>query len=64
MLPLLNGYVEKTELSYFIKNLMPLAKKLRVKSEFFASKGQMIEHKVFDTLQNQVIIFINVKFLI
>jgi ribosomal RNA-processing protein 12 len=54
MLPLLKDHIEKTELAYFTKYFLPLAKKLRNKSEQFAKNRQTIEHKVFDTLQNQI----------
>jgi hypothetical protein len=54
MLPLLKDYIEKTELSYFVKHFLPLAKKLRVRSEEFVRSKKLIEHKIFDTLQNQV----------
>ncbi len=55
MLPLLKDYIEKTELSYFVKQLLPLAKKLRARSEELLRSKKLIEHKIFDTLQNQVI---------
>lgn len=54
MLPLLKDYIEKTELSYFVKTILPLAKKLRTKYEFFKQNNKQIEAKIFDTLQNQV----------
>lgn len=55
MLPLLKENIKRTELSYFVKELMPLAKKLRAKAEFFASQGQHIQAKIFENLQNQVL---------
>lgn len=55
MLPLLKENIKRTELSYFVKELMPLAKKLRAKAEFFASQGQPIQAKIFENLQNQVL---------
>lgn len=54
MLPLLKDCIEKTELSFFVKRILPLAQKLRVRFEFFKKKNQMIEAKIFDTLQNQL----------
>ncbi len=57
MLPLLKDYIEKTELSYFTNTLLPLAVKLRAKSKAFQVSNQQIEHKIFDTIQNQVNIF-------
>jgi ribosomal RNA-processing protein 12 len=54
MLPLLKDNIEKTELSYFIKTLLPLAIKLRTKSNEFLKNKQDIQHKIFDNLQNQV----------
>lgn len=54
MLPLLKDFVEKTDLSYFVNYLMPLANKLRARSEQFAKNRQMIEYKIFNTLQNQI----------
>lgn len=54
MLPLLKENIERTELAYFVKKLLPLAKKLREKSEYFSQHNQKIEAKIFDNLQNQV----------
>jgi hypothetical protein len=54
MLPLLKDFTEKTELSYFANTLLPLATKLRAKSKIFLDNNMLIEHKIFDTLQNQV----------
>ena len=55
MLPLLKENIKRTELSSFVKELMPLAKKLRAKAEFFGYQGQPIQAKIFENLQNQVL---------
>lgn len=57
MLPLLKDFIEKTELSYFTNTLLPLAQKLRAKSKLFLDNKMLMEHKIFDTLQNQVVLF-------
>ena len=54
MLPLLKDNIEKTELAYFIKTLLPLANKLRNKAIQFQLNKQPLEYKIFDNLQNQV----------
>jgi hypothetical protein len=58
MLPLLKENIEKTELRYFIEKFLPLAKKLRLKSIQLLNGKQLIESKVLDNLQNQVIYLI------
>ena len=55
MLPILKENIEKTELSFFVDTLLPLAKKLKAKSDYFAHIKKLIESKIFDNLQNQVI---------
>lgn len=57
MLPLLKENIEKTELAYFVDHLYPLAKKLRAKSDFFQHTKKLLEAKIFENLQNQVISF-------
>jgi hypothetical protein len=54
MLPILKDNIEKTELNYFVKHFLPLAQKLRSKSEVFAANKQIIEAKVLFTLYTQV----------
>ena len=53
MLPLLKDNIEKTELDYFVTELMPLAKKLREKSLYYKRCNQPIEAKVLDNMQAQ-----------
>lgn len=62
MLPLLKDNIQRTELGYFVKKLLPLAKKLREKSELFKQQRREIEVKIFDNLQNQV--FYSKKFFL
>jgi ribosomal RNA-processing protein 12 len=57
MLPLLKENIEKTELSYFVEKLLPLSRKLKAKSIFLLQNKQLIESKILDNLQNQVIKF-------
>ena len=54
MLPLLKENIQRTELAYFVKDLLPLAKKLRMRAEQFSSQKQHIQAKILDNLQNQV----------
>jgi ribosomal RNA-processing protein 12 len=54
MLPLLKENIERTELAYFVDKLLPLARKLKEKSNLFKKNKKMIESKVFDNLQNQI----------
>ena len=54
MLPLLKDHIEKTELSYFSTSLLPLAKKLKEKSNYFKASKKMIESKIFENLQSQI----------
>ena len=61
MLPLLKDNIGRTELGFFGKYVMPLARKLRAKSELFTRNKKMIEAKIFDNLQSQVGICFNTK---
>ena len=62
MLPLLKENIEKTELAYFIDHLLPLARKLKAKAEFFAKNKKLIESKIFENLQNQVCLYNSLYF--
>ena len=53
MLPLLKENISKTELSFFITKIMPLAKKLKEKYTMLTRNNQLIEAKIFDNLQSQ-----------
>lgn len=54
MLPILKDNIQKTELSYFINVMLPLANKLKAKSAIFLKSKQQIQYKVFDNLVNQI----------
>lgn len=54
MLPLLKDNIEKTEIAYFANTFMPLAFRLRTKSEEFSANKRLIEAKIFFTIQSQV----------
>ncbi|RNA27286.1 RRP12 isoform X2 [Brachionus plicatilis] len=54
MLPLLKDYIERTEISFFITDILPLANKIRVRHESAKKNNKMMEAKIFDTLHNQL----------
>ncbi|KAK2163707.1 hypothetical protein LSH36_75g12086 [Paralvinella palmiformis] len=54
LLPLLREYIKETELSFFTKFFLPLAAKLQMRSLEFASDGQVVQAKTYDTLQLQI----------
>jgi ribosomal RNA-processing protein 12 len=54
MLPILKDNIQKTELSYFINVMLPLANKLKMKSTGFLKNKQQMQFKIFDNLVNQI----------
>lgn len=54
MLPLLKDNIEKTELGYFTSKFLPLARKLKERSNLFTRNSQLIEAKIFENLQTQI----------
>ena len=54
VLPLLKDNIERTELTFFVAQFLPLARKLRERAAGFTQNKQLIEAKIFENLQVQV----------
>ncbi|KAI9302249.1 NUC173 domain-containing protein [Cunninghamella echinulata] len=54
LLPLLKTYTTNTNLSYFVKELMPLGDRLATKMETAANQELALQAKVYETLLHQI----------
>ena len=54
MVPLLQGYVESSEISYYVKELLPMAGVMRGLAEDSNKSGKDLQAKLFNTLEYQV----------
>ncbi|PKK65020.1 NUC173-domain-containing protein [Rhizophagus irregularis] len=54
LLPLLKDHIINSELGYFLKEFIPLSKRLQQKSLEFQKQNRLIESKIYDTLYQQI----------
>lgn len=54
ILPVLQDYVQCTEIAYYVEELLPIAGKMRELSQTWKKNGKELEAKLFDTLEYQV----------
>ncbi|XP_028651485.1 RRP12-like protein [Erpetoichthys calabaricus] len=54
LIPVIRDHVKNTELGFFTRYFLPLTTTLKSKADEFSAAGQMLQSKVYNTLQMQI----------